>query len=558
MRTRILPAIWLCLVSVAFAQTSDDPIQKELDSKNFERAIAIAESHDEPDPLFGRIALAQFDAGDKSSAKQTMRRIQDASSLANAADQLQAAGGGTGADFQSLINLITSTVAPNTWDDVGGPGAIVEFPGGVFVDAKGVLQKTRRTDRANGAKLAKTRQAIESKLAANQAATNHADANTRLRMISLPRLQREIQLRVALGEELTQEMRFLGGLKRIDYLFIFPETNDVVLAGPAHDVPIEELANADEQTQPLLLNDLLSLLENAETNGGILGCSITPKRANLARTKRFLATPTGPLKPRQTKKWVGEIRDQLGLQDIQVNGVDPRSHVARILVEADYHMKLVGMGLEPSIPEVPGYLASIKKASIPKTMDVLRWWFTLKTDAVRRNENKDSFEFPEQVVQLQSENELITDDGRRVHTGDSKDLNKQFAQRFTDHFGELAQQHPIYQQLDNVFRMALVSTLVHSDAVQSQVDWDPRWLTATLKAAVGRVPAEVSSIVNHRVIDRRHVIVGVSGGVRIRAGDAVRYAKSVSDVASCKKSQQLAKPQVARTSEKWYWDAERR
>lgn len=36
-------------------------------------------------------------------------------------------GGGAQADFDSLIDLITSTVKPTTWDDVGGPGSIAPF-----------------------------------------------------------------------------------------------------------------------------------------------------------------------------------------------------------------------------------------------------------------------------------------------------------------------------------------------------------------------------------------------------------------------------------------------
>ena len=38
-------------------------------------------------------------------------------------------GGGTQADYESLIELITSTIAPTTWDDVGGPGSIEKFQG---------------------------------------------------------------------------------------------------------------------------------------------------------------------------------------------------------------------------------------------------------------------------------------------------------------------------------------------------------------------------------------------------------------------------------------------
>lgn len=36
-------------------------------------------------------------------------------------------GGGAMADFDSLIDLIVSTVRPTTWDDVGGPGSIAPF-----------------------------------------------------------------------------------------------------------------------------------------------------------------------------------------------------------------------------------------------------------------------------------------------------------------------------------------------------------------------------------------------------------------------------------------------
>jgi general secretion pathway protein D len=37
-------------------------------------------------------------------------------------------GGGAQADFDTLIDLITATIAPDTWDDVGGDGSIQGFP----------------------------------------------------------------------------------------------------------------------------------------------------------------------------------------------------------------------------------------------------------------------------------------------------------------------------------------------------------------------------------------------------------------------------------------------
>ena len=75
----------------------------------------------------------------------------EASSLAGAADGItRFLAGGTDVLVQlraeivtpdTLIDLITSTIAPETWDAVGGPGAIESFPTGVYVDAKGTLKR---------------------------------------------------------------------------------------------------------------------------------------------------------------------------------------------------------------------------------------------------------------------------------------------------------------------------------------------------------------------------------------------------------------------------------
>ena len=61
-------------------------------------------------------------------------RLPDGAECAGAAAEQHADRAGTGrtgrrrqADFDSLIDLITSTIEPTTWDDVGGPGSIAPF-----------------------------------------------------------------------------------------------------------------------------------------------------------------------------------------------------------------------------------------------------------------------------------------------------------------------------------------------------------------------------------------------------------------------------------------------
>ncbi|HVA51247.1 MAG TPA: hypothetical protein VNH11_33205 [Pirellulales bacterium] len=68
-----------------------------------------------------RSLLAQMSTGSASA----IAPLNPSSSLAGPGGL----SGGTQADFETLIDLLTSTIAPTTWDDVGGPGSIQQFQG---------------------------------------------------------------------------------------------------------------------------------------------------------------------------------------------------------------------------------------------------------------------------------------------------------------------------------------------------------------------------------------------------------------------------------------------
>ncbi len=54
----------------------------------------------------------------------------------------------------------------------------------------------------------------------------------------------------------------------------------------------------------------------------------------------------GPPKPGFEQFVVEQLRDKLGMQVITVGGVPASTHFAQVMVEADYRMKLIGIGLE--------------------------------------------------------------------------------------------------------------------------------------------------------------------------------------------------------------------
>src|SRR5439155_21434104 len=166
-----------------------------------------------------------------------------------------------------------------SWYDVGGPGAIVQFASGVYVDSAGVLHKLSTTTDAS----------LVAVHRAGMEATQTGDPRraAALRKVSLTRLEREVQLLAAQGREPSEAMQALGGLKRVKYILVYPETGDIVLAGPAGDWRCDaEGRFVDDRSAPVLhLDDLVVTLRNATTSHGQFGCSIDPRKENLAAAK---------------------------------------------------------------------------------------------------------------------------------------------------------------------------------------------------------------------------------------------------------------------------------
>jgi hypothetical protein len=266
---------------------------------------------------------------------------------------------------------------------------------------------------------------------------------------------------------------------------------------------------------------------------------------------------------RDRRRWADELREQLGRQDIEVYGLDARTRAARVMIEADYRMKLVGMGLEEGVPGVKSYLNSIEipPGGSPPPLGVLRWWFTLNYDAVVASKDRQAFSIQGQGVKVESENERLTAEGKRIHTGQSEELNRAFAKSFTEHFDELAAKYPIYAELRNLADLALAGSLLREEGIPEKTGWHMTSFggSGDYPVMLGRAPKEVESVVNFRVIGdagskRVHSVVGVSGGVSVKPtsyvkGEAIR----VEDDYALFKGRANAKPEK-NSDDRWWWD----
>jgi hypothetical protein len=227
------------------------------------------------------------------------------------------------------------------------------------------------------------------------------------------------------------------------------------------------------------------------------------------------------------------------------------------MVEADFRMKLIGMGLEEAVPGVQSYLdrIDVPPGEDPPPLGVLRWWFALDYDSVVANPRRTAFALRGQGMKVLSENEQLAADGRRIHTGESEELNRRFAADFTRHFADLCRKYPVYAELRNLGDLALAAGVIREhhllDANEERLGCFAT--DGAYAVALGLAPQTVETVINHRVIRRKHIIAGVSGGVAVDPMPLVEEdALGSAATDALEKAYQAARPEEP--AARWWWD----
>ncbi|HQU41832.1 MAG TPA: DUF1598 domain-containing protein, partial [Pirellulales bacterium] len=181
---------------------------------------------------------------------------------------------------------------------------------------------------------------------------------------------------------LPDEVRFLAGLQRIEYVMVYPELNDIVLVGFGEGWKVDERGNVVGVTtgRPVMeIDDLVVALRTAgEAARGGIQCSIDPTQEGLARIQQMAPQFAIPnLDPRVVGP---EVERALGPQTISFHGIPPTSRFAHILLAADFRMKRLAMKFEPTpVRGLPSYLDMIKGRMHAMNM-LPRWWLTTNYD----------------------------------------------------------------------------------------------------------------------------------------------------------------------------------
>jgi len=507
-------------------------------------------------------ARAAAESGDFTAAAQSLRdasRLDGDDEVADrAATMAERLEGGSGqADFGPLIELIMEqTTPPAEWiDNEGTGGSITPFEQGVFVGGPAVLASVML--RLDSSRLDDIAEAVSM---ANHN-TDVRQAST-LRLVSLPRLEQYVAMQLDRGEQVSDDIRNLAGLSRVEYLFTFPESGDVVIGGPAADWTSGEAGRTVSVAdgRPVLqLDDLVTLGRTFSDDGvGFFRCSIDPKQKQVQAVNDFVRKNRKALTRKNAAEFTQHLEDMLGLQNVIVNGIPTDSRVAQVIVDADYRMKQIGIGDLKGAPGMKSYfeLLSRSEQSGGGNMDALRWWMAVGYEAIRTSPSGEAFEFTGNSVRCLSEDQAVNEDGSRAATGKARGANARFAQLFTKHFAALTKVDPAFADLENVFDLAMVAALVHSQGLSEDARLgSPAFRTAgEYQPGSFQVPSELMTAAAFRVLGGRNIVVQVAGGVSGNMAAVVADSTRFQEDTKLLNTAADAAP-LGHSANRWWWDA---
>jgi Protein of unknown function (DUF1598) len=352
-------------------------------------------------------------------------------------------------------------------------------------------------------------------------------------------------------DALPDELKYLAGIQRIQFVLLYPESNDIVIAGPGEGWKLDGKGNMVGVTtgRPVLnLEDLLVAFRTVEAaRQGQLSCSINPTPEGRQRYAQLMKRVSS-----FTPDVVPAIEQAFGDQAITVSGVAPTSHFARVLVAADYKMKRIGMKLEPS--PVKGLSSFVDMAPAKLDNMMPRWWMACNYEPLGRSEDGLAWELRGTGVKVMTEDEFVDNVNGTVRgTGKTSPAAARWSEQFTAKYDDLAVKEPVFGDLRNLMDMSVIAALFAKEQLAAKAKCDLTELTsANGKTLIGegnapkKVPTQSSAMKRGS-----NWIITASGGVSINSWEVADKSEVLPTVGA---TREKAKPVAGAASDGLWWN----
>jgi len=247
---------------------------------------------------------------------------------------------------------------------------------------------------------------------------------------------------------------------------------------------------------------------------GQISCSIDPTPEGQHRYEALMAK--GGLKAGAGA--LAAVKRAFGLQAISVTGVPADSHLARVLVSSDFHMKRIAMKLDPSpLKELPSFLDMLKRDSARLDNMMPRWWMACDYEPLGRSEDGLAFELRGRGVKCLTEEEVVAAGGQREGTGKINPAAQKWADTMTSHYDELSRKEVSFGELRNVMDMCVVAALLAKEQLLAKAQCElPTLFGTSGSLGVTSIPAPKSVETQCSAMQTgSEYVFTASGGVQI-------------------------------------------
>jgi hypothetical protein len=394
------------------------------------------------------------------------------------------------------VVLFFSSVSP-----VWGQAAAAYDPQGVHVDARGVLRSRTTDPDPRLAELWKNAKAVQK--------------DGRFLYVSLPRLFAEARRTLEAKKPLPAELRYLGGMARLRYVFVYPDAKDIVIAGPAEPVDARESYRPLGRItgRPVLhLDDLVTALRSfgPGRNPDRLGCDIeiTPEIRERVNAKIQAVGPAARITGfRKTCDQIGEAG---GVQPVKYWGLDPSTRFAFVCVEADFRLKQLGLGLLSPIPKVESYRSLIL---VPEK----EFRFSLESNYDALAASPEGLAFELRGASLKVNGGLLGHPESTIQ--DLSPAAKRFVASCNENFDALLRHVVSWADLCNLGDLSVLAALVTGEGLAGKTGWDLDWILDPKGYPVAemKAPSGVAVLCNYTASGNNALFL--TGGVWIKPAE---------------------------------------
>jgi hypothetical protein len=406
------------------------------------------------------------------------------------------------------------------------------FVGGVRIDADGVLRNMTVSEQQEQLEL------IRRKVVAPNGPLTEA---TSLRCVSLRKIQEAILESAKTQKPLSAELMYMAGLTRIEYVFVYPDRQDIVLAGPAEPWtvgPYGTMVGTKSGRPIVYLEDLLTAfryVSNARQGG--VSISIEPTEQGVVQLQqahqrlRLAENQTAQFNPNQI---VPVLADAFGPQKVVLQGIPQNSHMARVLLAADYRMKLYGMNLaEAPVKGLPSYLEMIRNRTNVSSQIQSRWWMACDYEAVSHSADRLAWRISGPGIKTLTEQEIYDASGAVQQTGKVDATAKKWADLFTKKLDELAIKDTAFGDLRNVMDLCVIAAIIEAQNLESVAACDLSGILgdkSQVETPQLDFPQSLSPQIS-LVQSVQGLVVSASGGVMIESWQAATHTQEDDRVA---------------------------